>query len=532
MPDPSTSLVVGEAQAWDPHPIPAVVTRNAAAAPDALAVAVDDRRLTNAALATAVEDTARRLRGLDLTDAPVAVWMDNGVEWITTFLALASLGVATVPLNTRLTPAEVAYVLDNAGAQLLVAGSRAGRSSLAELLGPLTAELTRPPRIVQADGTAPAADGVTVLAGLGRTTGPLPTVDPGTVGLIQYTSGTTGFPKGAMLGQGAMVRNGWNVGHRMGAGREDLMFSPMPFFHVGGAVLSLLLCLSHQIPLVTTRRFDAAEALRLLGSGEVTMTAGIDAMFLRMIELAGMDGLRHPRLRTGWGAAPPEVYEAIDGFINIFGLSENSPNGAMAWHDDPLEVRRDTCGWVQPDLQIGIVGPGGTPGDWLPAGAEGEILVHGWSVMQGYVNDPAATDRSVTDDGWLRTGDQGRIDAPGTLTFLRRIADTLRVGGEQVACVEVEQALRSHPGVLTAVVVGVPDTRLGEVPVACVQLRPDARRGDTVALAAELDEIARQRLASFKRPRDYRFLAELPTTESGKIQKFALRDQLLAELPG
>ena len=355
-------------------------------------------------------------------------------------------------------------------------------------------------------------------------------VIPGDVLLMQFTSGTTSYPKGVMLTHDNMLRNAAYVAERFDLKQADRYYSSRVFYHVAGTTLSLLAALVTGACLISSESFDPGEALGVMARERCTHTSGNDTMFLMM--------LNHPEfakhrlsLRGGWASCGPEVTRLIvermgmRGVCHAYGLSEASPNVCMSWHDDALQKRIEGWGHVLEGLDVSIADP--ETGRELPAGERGEILVRGWGVMKGYYKMPAETAKAIDSEGWLHTGDLGIMDEDGRLRFATRLKDVFRVGGENVAPAEVEDALHKHPKVKQAQVVGVPDPRLIEVPAAYVILKDGAR-----ATSEEIVEWSKARMANFRVPRYVKIVDSFETigmTGSAKIQKNKLRAQALID---
>ncbi len=344
--------------------------------------------------------------------------------------------------------------------------------------------------------------------------------------LIQFTSGTTAYPKAVMLTHDNMLRNAWAVGSRLGIRPDDRYFNCRPFFHVAGTTLSLLVSLIAGACLVTLPTFEAGAALRMMADERCTLTSGNDTLFQLM--------MGHPRfdpgklcLRGGWAAAGPETIRNIIEEMGArevcvaYGLSEASPNVVLNDFRDPVELR--IAGLAKPHDGIEVRIADLQSNAAMPAGTSGEIQVRGWNVMRGYYKNPEETAKAVTQDGWLRTGDVGVLTGEGRLRMVGRTKEVFRVGGENVAPAEVEEVLLSHPAVATAQVVGVPDARLGEVGAAFVTLKAPATE-------AELAEFVKRRCANFRVPR-YVAIVEsfdaIGMTASGKVQKTRLREHAI-----
>jgi fatty-acyl-CoA synthase len=321
-----------------------------------------------------------------------------------------------------------------------------------------------------------------------------------------------------MLTHDNMLRNAWAAGTRMGVKASDRYFNCRPLFHVGGSTLSALVSLSFGACLVTLPTFEAGAALAMMDKERCTLTSGNDTIFQMLMGHADFPK-RKLRLRGGWAAAGPQTMRRVIEVLGAkhicaaYGLSEASPNVVMSAWRDPEELRVLGLATPHADLHLRTV--------------DGEIQVRGWSVMRGYYNNPEATARAFTEDGWLRTGDLGELHPGGRLRMVGRLKDVFRVGGENVAPAEVEEVLLGHPAVETAQVVGVPDARLGEVPCAYVTLKS----GHEITQAA-LIAWTKERCANFRVPRYLTIVKDFEATgmtASGKVQKAKLREHAIRE---
>jgi fatty-acyl-CoA synthase len=433
----------------------------------------------------------------------VAILLPNGEDWLALFYGAALIGAVTVPVNTRFRAGEIAFCLKQSSAMALFYVER----FLNNDYGTMVREI----------GFENAFD-VSRDAFPRRAMKSVP-VEPRDLLLIQFTSGTTAYPKGAMLTHDSMLRNAWAAGARIGVRAEDRYFNCRPFFHVGGSTLSALMALVSGCCLVTLPTFEAGAALQMLERERCTLTSGNDTIFQMLMGHEDF-AKRRLSLRGGWAAAGPQTMRQIIDRMGMktvcaaYGLSEASPNVVMNDWRDPEPLRVAGLALPLPGLEVRI-------------SEEKEIQVRGWGLMQGYVNNPEATAQAFTPDGWLRTGDLGELTADGRLRMTGRMKDLFRVGGENVAPAEVEEVLLAHPAVETAQVVGVPDARLGEVPCAYVTLKSGFEISEE-----ELKNWTKEKTANFRVPRYLRIVADFESigmTASGKVQKQKLREHALRE---
>ena len=431
----------------------------------------------------------------------VGILMGNDEHWLSLFYGAALIGAVTVPVNTRFKSAEIDFCLKQADCRILFYVERFLNIDFGAM--------------VRATGFGNAFE---ISKGLPQ--GPFEPVEvsPEDILLIQFTSGTTAYPKGAMLTHDNMLRDAWAAGSRVGIRPEDRYFNCRPFFHVAGTTLSALMALVAGACLVTLPTFEAGAALEMMERERCTLVSGNDTLFQMMMGHEDFPK-RKLRLRGGWAAAGPQTMRAIIDKLGAraicaaYGLSEASPNVVMSDWRDPEELRVQGLALPLPGVQVRI-------------SPEKEIQVRGWNVMRGYYNNPEANARAFTADGWLRTGDLGELTADGRLRMSGRLKDVFRVGGENVAPAEVEEVLLAHPAVETAQVIGVPDQRLGEVPCAYVTLK-------STATEKELLDWCKARCANFRVPRYLKIVEDFEAigmTASGKVQKAKLREHALREL--
>jgi fatty-acyl-CoA synthase len=431
----------------------------------------------------------------------VGILMGNDEHWLSLFYGAALIGAATVPVNTRFKTAEIDFCLKQADCKLLFYVERFLNIDFGAM--------------VRDTGFANAFD---IGKRLPRGAFTPVEVSPEDILLIQFTSGTTAYPKGVMLTHDNMLRDAWAAGTRIGIRADDRYFNCRPFFHVAGTTLSALMALVAGACLVTLPTFEAGAALEMMERERCTLVSGNDTLFQLMMGHPDFPG-RRLSLRGGWAAAGPQTMRAIidkmgaKAICAAYGLSEASPNVVMSDWRDPEELRVNGLALPLPGVEVRI-------------SPEKEIQVRGWNVMRGYYNNPEANAKAFTDDGWLRTGDLGELTPDGRLRMSGRLKDLFRVGGENVSPAEVEEVLLAHPAVETAQVIGVPDARLGEVGCAYVTLKGKASE-------RELLEWCRSRMANFRVPRYLKIVEDFEAigmTASGKVQKTKLREHALREL--
>ncbi|TDR92923.1 AMP-binding protein [Enterovirga rhinocerotis] len=510
------------------------LARAAALAPTVEAVVASDGRITYRDLQDRVGLVRSALQALGVRRGDhVAICMGNGIRWIELFFAAGSLGAVTVPINTRLLPDEIRYALRQSRARFLFVASRVIKVDFLAILREVCPAVDdRLPddalpdleTVIVAGGEAPpgALGWDAFMDGGGAAVEPTASADDTL--LIQYTSGTTAFPKGAMLSHRSMLANAFCAGIRVGFRTADRYHSARPFFHVSGSTLSVLAALQHAATLITMDRFEPGEALAQMERERATHFSGNDTMVLMLLDHPERAG-RKLHLHGGWIAgAPTVIRRAIDELgmrdvVVAYGLSEASPNVALSCWWEPEVVRVASRVLVQAGLEVRIRDPeegGDVPADQEGA-RQGELLIKGWSVMKGYFDKPEETAAALDPAGWLATGDVVRLDAENRLTFVGRAKDIIRVGGENVAPAEIEDILHRHPAVKQAQVVGVPDARLVEVPAAFI-IASEGTEPDPDEIIAW----SRERMAGFKVPRYVRVVPgfeAIGMTASSKVQK-------------
>jgi fatty-acyl-CoA synthase len=472
----------------------------------------------------------------------VAIWMAGYVEWAYVYFALARIGAIMVPVNTRYRPEEVEYVLNKSTASILILKEEPNKNYLILLkeLVPgagvvadaMPSEKLPHLRRVVVSSQRSLIDCISFddLRNLGSDVSEAALyqaarkVTGEDIAMIQFTSGTTAMPKGAMLHHVAMLRGAYYGSQVLKLTEADRFFSPQPFFHVGGSIKVMLAPIVSGCTMIVQPYFDAGEALELMERHRCNVLMGHQPHFIEY--------LNHPDLKKrklvlekGMIFASPEVNKrvynemGIKKLISPYGLTETHIGGTACEMDDPLELRMSTVGRPMPGVEIGIRQPDGK--EFLLAGEPGEVCFKGWCVTKGYFDDPQKTAEALDDEGWFRTGDLGVISGDGYVRLVGRIKDMIRVGGENVAAADVEAVLLKHDAVKQAVAVGMADDRLAEVVAVFVELKTGKR-----ATEQEITDYCRQHLASFKVPRRVVFVNDWPMTGAGKIQRYVLKESL------
>jgi len=457
----------------------------------------------------------------------VGIWAPNCPEWTLTQYATAEIGVVLVTVNPAYRVHELEYVLNQAGIRMLVAASAFKTSDYEAMVAEVA---PRCPDLVDvviigaprwhelADG--PADDAAVAVAAAGLTAG-----DPIN---LQYTSGTTGFPKGATLSHTNILNNGYFVGELCGYTEADRVCIPVPFYHCFGMVMGNLACTSHGAAMVIPAPgFDPAATLHAVTAESCTSLYGVPTMFIAELALPDFTDYDLSSLRTGIMAGSPcpaEVMRKVLDRMHLpevsicYGMTETSPVSTQTRVDDSLERRVSTVGRVGPHLEVKIVDP--VTGDTMTRGEVGELCTRGYSVMLGYWEEPAKTAEAIDPEGWMHTGDLAVMDADGYLAVTGRIKDVVIRGGENVYPREVEEFLYTHPDILDAQVIGVPDAKYGEELMAWVRLHPGSPELTTQALR----DFCTGKLAHYKVPRYVHVVEEFPMTVTGKVRKVEMRE--------
>ena len=524
---------------------------------EALVSVHQGQRLTYGALQAEARRLASALLGLGLVPGDrVAVWSHNNTEWVLMQLATAEVGLILVNINPAYRTSEVEYALNKVGCKLLVTMPRFKTSDYLGMLRELAPEWVHgePGRlesqqlpnlhtVVWIDVAGQGADqpGLLRFSSLIARGDPRdPRVAAAAAQLkptdpinIQFTSGTTGFPKGATLTHRNILNNGFFNGECMKLTPADRLCIPVPLYHCFGMVLGNLACLTHGATIVYPNdAFDPLTVLQTVQDEKCTGLHGVPTMFIAELDHPRFKEFDLSTLRTGIMAGSPcptaVMQRVVDDMhlsqITIaYGMTETSPVSCQSSTDTPLDKRVATVGQVQPHLEVKIVDPDTRA--VVATGERGELCTRGYSVMHGYWDDPAKTAEAIDAEGWMHTGDLATMDAEGYVNIVGRIKDMVIRGGENIYPREIEEFLYRHPSVQDVQVVGVPDTRYGEELCAWVVVKP----GQTLSDEA-LREFCKGKIAHYKVPRYIRFVADFPMTVTGKIQKFRIRDAMKEQL--
>ncbi|HEU0222590.1 MAG TPA: AMP-binding protein [Paracoccaceae bacterium] len=507
-------------------------------------------RLTWAAFAERVDRLATGLLRLGIARGDrVGIWAPNRPEWLLSQFATARIGAILVNVNPAYRLHELEFVLAKVGCRALILADRYRGSDYFAMIGALAPELAaatpgglaaaRLPALRAVIGMGEARAGMFAFDDLAATPADLPALRHASAALsqtdpinIQFTSGTTGLPKGAILTHRNIVNNAQFVTAAMHFGPEDRLCIPVPLYHCFGMVMGTLGCVTKGAAMVFPGQgFDPKATLAAIARERCTAVYGVPTMFVAMLDQPDFAGFDLSSLRTGIMAGAPcpiEVMRKVASQMHMrevticYGMTETSPVSFQSHTDDPLERRVATVGRVHPHVEVKIAGPDGAT---LPVGQAGELLTRGYSVMQGYWDEPEKTAEAIDAEGWMHTGDLATIDAEGYCNIVGRLKDMLIRGGENVYPREIEEFLFQHPKVQLVQVFGVPDPKYGEEVCAWIVLRP----GES-ATEEEIRDFCRGQIAHYKVPRYVRFRSELPMTVTGKAQKYLMRKAMVAEL--
>ena len=520
---------------------------------EALVVRHQGVRLTYAQLKSRVDALACGLMRLGLEPGErIGIWSQNTLEWTLTQFASAKAGLVLVNINPAYRRSELEYALNKVGCRALVLSPAFKTSNYLEMIADLAPELghcepgllrshrlpslemvirmgaDKSPGMINFDDLlrAPSREELTALAVLSEK---LQFDDPIN---IQFTSGTTGHPKGATLSHHNILNNGFFVGEAIKLVPGDRLCIPVPLYHCFGMVMGNLGCLTHGATMVyPAEAFEPLAVLETVAQEKCTGLYGVPTMFIAALDHPRFADFDLSSLRTGIMAGSPcpiEVMKRVIGKMNMaevtiaYGMTETSPVSFQSGTDDPIDRRVSTVGRVQPHLEVKIVD---NEGRIVPRGQSGELCTRGYSVMLGYWDDEAKTKEAIDAGGWMHTGDLAVIDDEGYCNIVGRIKDMVIRGGENIYPREIEEFLYAHPKVLDVQVVGIPDQRFGEELCAWIILREGERLSED-----EVREYCKGQIAHYKIPRYIRFVDSFPMTVTGKIQKFLIRQKMKEEL--
>jgi fatty-acyl-CoA synthase len=530
--------------------------RTAERSPDrpGLIVRQSNDRFTWAELRHEAETVGRALMALGVEKGHrIGIWSTNITEWVITQLAAAKVGAILVNLNLRFRAHELEYALKHSECQSLVLMNGFRDCDYVESLFSIAPELrgrepgsatpsprlphlrnliyvgeNAPPSMLRWDGMRAMAGRTTVEALRKREAG-LAALDPVN---IQYTSGTTGFPKGATLSHYNIVNNGLLMAGRMRLTDQDKVCIPVPFYHCFGMVLGNMVCLTSGAAMVIPHEyFDPLETLKTVAEERCTALYGVPTMFIAEFQHPEFKRFDLTTLRTGIMAGsncPIELMRRVveemhcPELTTVYGLTEASPGITQTTPDASLEVRVGTVGRALPHTEVKIIDP--QTGATVPRGVNGELCTRGYLVMNGYYNDPESTAQTIEPDGWLHSGDLAVMDENNYIRITGRIKEMIIRGGENIYPREIEEFLHTCPAIADAQVVGVPDAKFGEAVMAWIQLKSGFQMTEE-----EVKRFCKGQIADFKIPRYIRFVDSFPMTVSGKVQKFSMREAFIAE---
>jgi fatty-acyl-CoA synthase len=520
---------------------------------DALVVRLQNVRWTYGELRRRVDAFAAGLLALGLEPGDrIGIWSPNNSEWVVTQFASAKAGLVLVNINPAYRLSEVEYALNKAGCKALVTADAFKSSGYVNMLRELAPEIdSGMPGQLQAKrlptlstliriGAGEARgffrfDDVMAMGGarhLARLAELAPVLQFDDPINIQFTSGTTGSPKGATLTHHNILNNGFFIGEAQRLGERDRVCIPVPLYHCFGMVLGNLACITHGAAMIyPSESFEPLATLAAVEAERCTALYGVPTMFIAELGHAEFKRFDLTSLRTGIMAGSPCPIEVMRRCVSemhmsevtiAYGMTETSPASTQTSHDDPLERRVGTVGRVHPHVEVKIVD---SEGRIVPLNTSGELCTRGYSVMLGYWDDLERTAEAIDRAGWMHTGDLATMDEDGFCNIVGRLKDMVIRGGENVYPREIEEFLYRHPKIEAVQVVGVPDPRYGEELCAWVKLRP----GES-ATGEEIQAFCKGQITHYKIPRYIRFVEGFPMTVTGKVQKFIMREQMVREL--
>jgi fatty-acyl-CoA synthase len=527
---PSTQALLGET-------IGENLERTAARVPDRLALVSrhQNRRYTYAEFNAAVDEVARGLMalGLEVGDR-IGIWSPNNAEWVLVQYATAKAGVILVNINPAYRTSELAYALKQSGCRMLIAAQAFKTSNYEAMIEEVRGDLPALEKVILLgtdgwDALVAGAESVSEEALRERMAG----LQFDDAINIQYTSGTTGFPKGATLSHHNILNNGYFIGEACRYTEADAVCIPVPFYHCFGMVLGNLACTTHGAAIVIPEAgFEPGATLEAVAAERCTSLYGVPTMFIAELDHPDFEKYDLSSLRTGIMAGSPcpvEVMKQVVARMHMeevtiaYGMTETSPVSTQTVPEDSLEHRVSSVGRVHPHVEVKIIDP--ESGRVLERGTPGELCTRGYSVMTGYWNDPERTAEAIDTAGWMHTGDLATMDADGYVNIVGRIKDMIIRGGENIYPREIEEFLYTHPDVSDVQVIGVPDVKYGEELMAWVKVR----EGATLTEDA-LKEFCKGKIAHYKVPKLYKFVDDFPMTVTGKVRKVEMREIAVKEL--
>ena len=535
--------------------IPALLTQTASRFPDheAAVFSSQNERLTYQQLAHRVNQLAAGLVAIGLVKGQrIGIWSPNRLEWLLIQFASARIGLILVNINPAYRLSELEYALKQSGCTALILAESFKTSNYMAMIQELAPELSNSEKgqlkanrlpdlrhVIALTNTPPTgiwafnqiltfADQIQ-LSKLDEITKTLNPTDPIN---IQYTSGTTGSPKGATLTHHNIVNNAHFVTRALNLSSEDRLCIPVPFYHCFGMVMGTLGCVTKGATMIIPGEgFDPSQCLKIVAEEKATALYAVPTMFVAMLEDSNFSTFELSNLRTGIMAGAPcpiEIMKRVIGEMHMrevtiaYGMTETSPVSFQSAANDPIERRVGTVGRIHPHVEVKIVDEAG---EIVPVNTQGEIWTKGYSVMQGYWQDAERTKDVVTLDGWMKTGDLGEIDQEGYCKITGRLKDMIIRGGENIYPREIEEFLYTHPAISQVQVFGVPDKKFGEEVAAWIVLNPDK-----TCTEDSIIDFCKGKIAHYKIPRYIRFVDELPMTVTGKPQKFIMREQMINEM--
>ena len=497
---------------------------------EALVVPHQDVRWTYAELDQRVDELARALvaSGFERGDR-IGIWAPNCSEWVLVQYTTARIGVILVNINPAYRTHEVRYALQQSGCRGLVAATEFKTSDYVAMVDEVRPDLPDLEQVVHL-GTAAWTELLARAADvpLERVREIEAQLDPADPINVQYTSGTTGFPKGATLSHRNILNNGYFVSEGCRYTHEDRVCIPVPFYHCFGMVMGNLGCSTHGATMVVPApAFDPEATLATIAAERCTSLYGVPTMFIAMLGHPSFESYDLTSLRTGIMAGSPCPIEVMKQCIErmnmdevtiCYGMTETSPVSTQSATDDPVDKRTGTVGRVHPHVEIKIVDP--DTGDTVERGTTGEFCTRGYSVMVGYWNEPERTAEAIDGEGFMHSGDLAVMDDEGYVNIVGRSKDMIIRGGENIYPREIEEFLYTHPDITDVQVIGVPDLKYGEEVMAWITVRAGAE-----LTADDVREFCQGRIAHYKIPRYVQTTDEFPMTVTGKIQKFKLREQ-------